>query len=83
MGDDPDGPGSDESSPSSETMRRCSEFSPELQQMMRDTNVLLRSRIYRLECEWEECQMENRVEEMARIEDQIRETTAMMSSGLD
>ena len=51
--------------------------------MMRDTNVLLRSRIYRLECEWEECQMENRVEEMARIEDQIRETTAMMYSGID
>ena len=68
---------------SNDTMLRCSNPSPELWQTMLETNALLRSRVERLECEWDEAQLRNDAILMAQIEGQIRETHGMIYTGLD
>ena len=63
-------------------MMRCADIPPELRRTMLDTNESLRTRIQRLECEWDEAEIHNDMRAMELIEDQIREATAMMYSGL-
>ena len=72
----------EESSLSDDTMVRCADISPELRRTLLETNELLRTRIQRLECEWDEAEIQNDLRAMEPIEDQIREATAMMYSGL-
>ena len=55
---------------------RPSPLPPEVRQAMRETNSVLRTRIERLECEWDDAQM-------AQIEGQIREADGRMYTGLD
>ena len=58
------------------------DFHLEVPQMMRDTSTMLRNRIHTLEREWDECHIENRIENTGRIENQIREATPMMCSAV-
>ena len=80
--DDVDEPNetAEESDQASNATLHTADFSPEVLQTMRDTNTLLRSRIVRLETEWNDAQMANDLDSMGRIEDQIREATALMYS---
>ena len=62
---------------------RPSPLPPELRQTMRETNSVLRTRIERLECEWDDAQIHNNSLLMAQIEGQIREAHGMMYTDVD
>lgn len=51
--------------------------------MMVETNELLKARVSRLDHEWEDAQARGDQDAMETIENQIRETHALMYSGLD
>jgi len=67
-----------ESSLSNDTMLRCSNLSPELRQMMMETNELLRSRVSRFDHDWEDAQARGDQDAMENIENQIREAHGLM-----
>ena len=56
---------------------------PAMLQAMRETNSVLRTRIERLECEWDDAQIHNNSLLMAQLEGQIREAHAMMYSDVN
>ena len=60
-----------------------SHLSPELRQSVLETNAVLRSRVERLEADWERAQWHNDSLAMAQIEGQIREAHGLMYTDVD
>eukprot|EP00435_Cladocopium_sp_Y103_P050419 s572_g15.t1 len=74
---------SEESSMENDEMVRHSAHSAELRETMLETNQLLRNRVERLECEYDEAELANNIDAMAVLEAQIIETRGLMYAGLD